>query len=139
MRDPTVRDEAEDLVQEVLTVLVREVAHFRRERAGSFRCWLRTITWNRLKAFWQSRQSRPQLFGSNSHSSWLSHLEDPHSALSRQWDEEHDRYVVSRLVELVACQFEPATLQAFCRTVFDGAKAADVAAELGISINAVLL
>ena len=42
-------------------------------------------------------------------------------------------------MELIEPQFEPATLQAFRRTVFDGAKAAEVAGELGISGNAVLL
>jgi len=139
LRDPTLRDEAEDLVQEVLPVVIRELPHFQRDRAGAFRSWLRTITWNRLQAFWQSRQHRPQLLESDSDSSILSQLEDPHSALSRQWDEEHDRHVVRRLMELIEPQFEPATLQAFRRMVFDGEKAAQVAVELGISVNAVLL
>jgi RNA polymerase sigma-70 factor (ECF subfamily) len=139
LRDPTLRDEAEDLVQEVLAAVVRELPHFRRERAGSFRCWLRTITWNRLQAFWQSRRHRPQLLGGDSESSLLAQLEDPHSPLSRQWDEEHDRQVVRRLMEVVELEFEPATLQAFRRTVFDGVKPAAAAAELGISVNAVLL
>jgi RNA polymerase sigma-70 factor (ECF subfamily) len=139
LRDPTLRDEADDLVQEVLAVVVRELPHFQRERTGSFRCWLRTITWNRLQAFRQSRDHRPQLLANRSGSSPLAELEDPHSALSRQWDEEHDRHVVRRLMELIEPQFEPVTLQAFRRVVFDGAKAAEVATELGLSINAVLL
>ena len=139
LRDPTLRDEAEDLVQEVLAVVVRELPHFQRERTGSFRCWLRTITWNRWQAFRQSRARRPQLLASDSNFSLLAQLEDPHSALSHQWDEEHDRHVVHKLVELIEPQFELVTLQAFRRVVFDGAKAADVAKELGVSINAVLL
>ncbi len=138
-RDPSLRDEAEDLVQDVLAVLVRELPHFQRERDGSFRCWLRTITWHRLQAFRQARRHRPQLLGSDADGSLLAQLEDPHSALSRQWDEEHDRHVIRRFMERIEPQFEPATLQAFRRTVFDGAKAADVAMELGISVNAVLL
>lgn len=139
LRDPSLHDEAEDLVQEVLAVLVRELPHFRREQVGSFRSWLRTITWNRLQAFWQSRRRRPQPLGSDSEVSLLAQLADPHSDLSGQWDAEHDRHVVRRLMDLVEPLFEPTTLLAFRRTVFDGAKAADVAAELGISVNAVLL
>jgi RNA polymerase sigma-70 factor (ECF subfamily) len=139
LRDPTLHDEAGDLVQEVLTTVVRDLPHFQRGRAGSFRCWLRTITWNRLQAFWQARRHRPQPLGGDAHGSILAQLEDPRSALSRQWDEEHDRHVVRRLMELIELEFEPATLQAFRRTVFDGVKAAEVAAELGISVNAVLL
>lgn len=139
LRDATLRDEVEDLVQEVLAVVVREFPHFQPHGAGAFRCWLRTITSNRLKAFWQSRRHRPQLLGSDSDGSTLSQLEDPHSALSRQWDEEHDCHVVRRLMERIEPQFEPVTLQAFRRMVFGGAKAAEVAGELRISVNAVLL
>jgi RNA polymerase sigma-70 factor (ECF subfamily) len=139
MRDLTLRDEAEDLVQDVLTVLVRELPHFQHQRPGSFRCWLRTITWNRLQAFRQLRQHRPQLLADDANGSILSQLEDPHSALSRQWDEEHDRYIIRRLMELIEPQFEPVTLQAFRRVVFEGATAAEVARDLKISVNAVLL
>jgi RNA polymerase sigma-70 factor (ECF subfamily) len=42
-------------------------------------------------------------------------------------------------MELVKPQFEPATWQAFRRVVLDGVKAAVAAAELNISVNAVLL
>jgi RNA polymerase sigma-70 factor (ECF subfamily) len=55
------------------------------------------------------------------------------------WDEEHDRHVIHRLLELLQPHFEPATWQAFHRLVRDGARAADVAAELGTTVNAVLL
>jgi RNA polymerase sigma-70 factor (ECF subfamily) len=75
----------------------------------------------------------------NSDGSILSQLEDPHSALSRQWDEEHDRHVVRKLMELIEPQFESVTLQAFRRVVFDGVPATHVATELNISVNAVLL
>ena len=139
LRDPTLRNEAEDLVQEVLAVLVRELPRFQHDRPGSFRCWLRTITLNRLKAFWQSRRHRPQCVGSDSDGLILGQLEDPHSTLSRQWDDEHDRHVVRRLMDLIEPQFESATLQAFRRVVFDGAKPTEVATELGITVNAVLL
>ena len=42
-------------------------------------------------------------------------------------------------MELIESHFEPTTLLAFRRMVFEGAKAVEVAAELGISVNAVLL
>jgi RNA polymerase sigma-70 factor (ECF subfamily) len=139
LRDSTLHDEVDDLVQDVLAVVVRELPQFHRERVGSFRCWLRTITSNRLQAFRQARERRPKPLPPDSNGSILEQLEDPHSTLSRQWDEEHDRYVVRRLMELIEPQFEPTTLQAFRRVVFDGAKATQVARELGISVNAVLI
>ena len=39
---PGLGDEAEDLAQEVLVVLVRELPRFQRQREGSFRAWLAT-------------------------------------------------------------------------------------------------
>ena len=49
--------DAADLVQEVLTVLVRELPEFRHDlRRGAFRRWLRNILLNRLRAFWRSHR-----------------------------------------------------------------------------------
>jgi RNA polymerase sigma-70 factor (ECF subfamily) len=139
LRDPTLRHDADDLVQEVMAVLVRELPEFRRERAGSFRRWLRSVTFHRLQAFWRSRQYRPRLLDDSAADSWLAQLEDPDSDLSQQWDREHDQHVMQRLLELIEPEFRPTTWQAFRRVLLDGEKPAQVAAQLGISENAVLL
>ena len=138
-RDPSLREEAEDVVQEVMRVLVRELPGFQHRRKGSFRRWLRTITAHRLSAYYRSRKNRPVALGSPLEASPLLQLAEPDSALSRQWDEEHDRYVLFRLMELIAPLFEPTTLAAFRRVAVDGASPARAAEELGLSLNAVLL
>jgi RNA polymerase sigma-70 factor (ECF subfamily) len=66
-------------------------------------------------------------------------LEDPDSGLSRLWDEEHDRHVLRRLMELIEHEFSPAAWQAFRRVGLSGEGAAAVAADLGMTVNAVLL
>jgi RNA polymerase sigma-70 factor (ECF subfamily) len=137
--DPRLREEAEDIVQDVMHVLVRELPHFERQRNGSFRRWLRTITAHRLLAHQRARQTRPQALGAPLEESPLAQLNDPKSELSLLWDEEHDRYVLRRLLELVEPMFEPTTLAAFRRVVFDEAPAAQVADELGLSVTAVYL
>src|SRR5262245_10965659 len=48
-RVPGLRDEAADLAQEVLMVVVREIPRFERQREGSFRAWLRQVTVNRVR------------------------------------------------------------------------------------------
>src|SRR5262249_7406915 len=98
-RDPTLGDEADDLAQEVLTVVIRKLATFEWQQVGSFRAWLRAITWNVLKAHWDARQRRPHLLQGGSA---LAQLEDPHSELSRLWDQEHNQHVAQRLLERVA-------------------------------------
>jgi RNA polymerase sigma factor (sigma-70 family) len=138
-RDPRLGGEAEDLAQEVMHVLVRELPGFHRQRNGSFRRWLRTVTAHRVQAHHRARQGRPAALGSPLEECPLAQLADPHSELSRLWDQEHDRHVLRRLLELIEPQFEPMTLAAFRRVVFDEVSPADVAKELGVSVSAVYL
>jgi RNA polymerase sigma-70 factor (ECF subfamily) len=69
----------------------------------------------------------------------LDDLEDPHGGLSRVWDEEHDRYVLERLMELIEPEFKPATWAAFRGHVIEGRPADAVAAELGVTPNVVFI
>jgi RNA polymerase sigma-70 factor (ECF subfamily) len=129
--------DSDDLVQEVLATMARELPRFQvRDRPGSFRAWLRTITVHRLRTYWQTRQARPQPSGG---ADFLDQLEDPNSALSRAWDEEHDRHVAGALLDSIRLEFTLPTWHAFEATVRDRRPAAEVAADLGLSVNAVLL
>jgi RNA polymerase sigma-70 factor, ECF subfamily len=133
-------EDAEDLSQEVLGIVVREVSQFQHNgRAGAFRTWLRTITINCLRQSWRSRSIRPQTTRLPDVDAALDQLEDPASDLSRRWDREHDEFVLHRLLDLIEPEFRPATWQAFRRQVIDGAPAEIVAAELGLTANAVLI
>jgi RNA polymerase sigma-70 factor, ECF subfamily len=130
----------DDLVQEVLAQVVRGLPEFQHNRRpGAFRCWLRMIAVHRLLAFRRAQKSRPVASGDSVIDGQLAQLEDPESALSSLWDHEHDRHVLRRLRELIQPEFNPTTWQAFTRTALKGERAADVAADLGITLNAVLL
>lgn len=129
--------DAEDLVQEVLAVVVRELPNFYHNlRRGAFRRWLRTILANRLRAFWRDRKALPINRGDDPEQIWA-RLEDPCSDLSGVWDREHDRYVLGRLLELLPSEFEPATWKAFRLVAVEGRSPAEVAQELGLSTNAI--
>ena len=69
----------------------------------------------------------------------LAQLEDPNSDLSARWDQEHDQHVLRRLRELIEPEFSAASWQAFTRTALKGERPAAVAADLGVTDNAVLL
>jgi len=132
--------DADDLTQEVLAVVVRELPQFEHNhRAGAFRRWLRTILVNRLRGFWRARQTRPAATGDSDVAQMLNQLEDPDSGLSQLWDQEHDRHVMARLLEQVEPEVTPATWQAFRRVVLEGRDEEVVAAELGLSVNAVFI
>jgi RNA polymerase sigma-70 factor (ECF subfamily) len=133
-------EDVDDLVQEVLAVVFRDLPGFRHnERRGAFRCWLRTITINRLRAFWKSRRAHPQAGRDADVERQLAELTDPNSGLSREWDREHDQHVLRRLLELIEPEFSPATWQAFRRLTLEGCRPAEVAQELGMTVNAVVL
>lgn len=136
-RTPGIRDEADDLAQEVFLLLFRLLATFERRRDGSFRAWVRQITVNRIRAFQRTRRKRP-LSGNDEIRQFLLLLEDPNSDLSQQWDRDHDESVTRHLLDLVKPDFKPATWQAFTRFALDGRPAAQVARELAISESAVV-
>jgi RNA polymerase sigma-70 factor, ECF subfamily len=125
----------DDLVQDVLGAVLRAMPTFEHSgRPGAFRHWLRTTTGYHLSAFWKSKRSR----GTTQPFAWTQ-LQEPESELSRAWDREHDEFVARRLLELMEPEFSPTTWTSFKRQVLDGLKPAEVAAEQGTSVNAVLL
>ena len=132
--------DADDLVQDILTVVAKRIDGFCHDgRRGSFRAWLKAIMVNRLRDFWRNAKSRPTATSGSNNLQSLDQLEDPHSDLSKLWDEDHDRHLLRRLLVLVEPEFQPLTWQAFCRHVLEDEGAADVAASMGKSVNAVLI
>lgn len=138
-RSPLQKADHEDLTQEVLKIVVQKLPEFQRRQEGSFRAWLRVVTVNCLREFWRSSRNQPVATGGSDFLQKLQELEDPQSELAKAWNQEHDRHVARRLLELIGPQFEPATLQAFQKVVLEGHKPAQVAADLHISVNAVFL
>ena len=137
-RLPNLHQEVDDLTQEVLVVLFRELPSFDRRRDGSFRAWLRQITVNRMFAFCKTRRKQPLAMGGPETDQLLAQLADPNSDLARQWDRDHDRYVFGKLLAIVEGDFEPSTWQAFTRFAVEGRPAAQVAGELGVTESAVV-
>ena len=132
--------DVDDLVQEVLATVASEAPRFRHSgRPGAFRHWLRTILVNRLREFWRARRLRPAATGDSDFVQMLDQLEDADSGLSHLWEQEHDQHVARRLLDMIEPQFAPSTWQAFRRVVVEGRDEETVAAELGLSVNAVFI
>jgi RNA polymerase sigma-70 factor (ECF subfamily) len=130
--------EAEDLTQDVLAKLVKQLGRFEHSgRPGAFRSWLRVITVNRARELARAGRVRPAAVGGDNSLAWIEQLEDPTGALSRLWDEEHDQHVLRWLLALMEAEFTPVQVQAFRRLTFEGASAREMAAERGITVAAV--
>lgn len=133
-------DDAADITQEVFRSVTIGLPSFRRDRPGdSFRGWLATIVRNRIADHFRRVGDRPQGRGGTEFRQRVENepapFEQPADAGAPRPDE--DRGVVHRAAALVEGEFEPRTWQAFWRTAVEHAAPSDVAADLGISVNAV--
>jgi RNA polymerase sigma-70 factor (ECF subfamily) len=137
-RVPGLGGESADLAQEVLVVVFREVGQFDRQREGSFRAWLRQVTVNKIRTYRRQRHRRPAA-GLDPAAGFLERLSDPNDNLAREWDRDHDKHVVQKLLALVQPDFSSSTWEAFQKFGVDGVPAGRVAEELGLSENAVVL
>jgi RNA polymerase sigma factor (sigma-70 family) len=130
--------DADDLIQEVLTAVVRDLPNFRHnERVGAFRNWLRTMLVYRLKSYWRANQNRPQPVGGSEFVARLHELEDGKSGISRLWNEEHDAYLIKQLSHAIRPRFDAKTWDAYERQVLGGQNAREVALETGLSLSSV--
>jgi RNA polymerase sigma-70 factor (ECF subfamily) len=130
----------EDLTQEVLLSVVKHLPGYQHSgRLGAFRTWLRTIVCSRTADYWRAIDANTMARGGSGAVAAFQQIADPDSDLNRQWDEEHDRYVLHRLMDMVEEEFEPLTLRAFRRLAIDGVSGAEAAQELGLSVVAVYI
>lgn len=132
-------DDLDDLVQEVLVVVMRRVPDFRRERAGAFRSWLKTISGNCLRDHWRRKRKQGLTPGGSDFAELLAQLADPQSGLSKIWEQEYDKHVTQSLLQRIRHHFSEKTWTAFHRFTLEGASAETVAADLEMTTNAVFI
>jgi RNA polymerase sigma-70 factor (ECF subfamily) len=124
-------EDAADLVQEVLTTLVQKLPEFHYDPRQSFRAWLRTITLNKGRDLCRRRAARPAGPGDRP----LPDVGGPDSAAA--FDEsEYRQHLVRRALQLMQAEFQPVTWKACWEYMIAERPAADVARELGVTVNA---
>lgn len=129
-RDGVNEGEWPDLTSEVFLAVVRGLPTYEHTAGrGALRGWLRVISRNKVADLRRGRAPAPT---------------DPRAldtvAAPVPTDEaEEYALLLKRALALIQTDFEPTTWQAFCFTKLEGQTAADAAAALGISLNAVYL
>jgi RNA polymerase sigma-70 factor (ECF subfamily) len=124
--------DAADLVQDVFLVLVRKLQGFTYDPQKSFRGWLRTVMLNK----WRDVQRQRAVQTARKSEPFVSDLAGPDDVVAFE-EAEYRQYLVSRALRLMRAEFQPATWQACWEHVVSGKPAAEVAVELGISLNSV--
>jgi RNA polymerase sigma-70 factor (ECF subfamily) len=126
--------DAADLVQDVFATLVQKLPEFTYDRRRTFRGWLRTIALNK----WRDRRRLRGLPLTGAGEGALAEVPGP-DGLDVFWEDEHRRHLARRAVQIMRAEFSATTWKACWECVVEGRPAAAVAAELGISENAVYL
>lgn len=130
-------DDADDVVQETLAAVLRGMPTFDvDDQRHSFRGWLRTIVRHRLIDLFRRRKITPRGAGGTDAQLQLAEVCDP---LADEEDENpaETSLVFRAAVEVIQAEFEPLTARAFWLTMVEDRSPASVAAELGLSLNAV--
>jgi RNA polymerase sigma-70 factor (ECF subfamily) len=129
--------ECEDVTQEVMSVVLKRLPEFQRQRTGSFRNWLKTITIYCWQNYRRKHLQRLAAVGGTSFGETMNELADPGSHLSSLWDQQHDQYVLQRLLEKIRPSIRESTWAAFEAVAIDGKSPEEAAEALGMSTNAV--
>lgn len=120
-----------DVIQDIFLALVRGLPAFCRDPNQRFRGYLfqvaKSKVIDRLRTRWQTH-SPEQL---------PDELAGPTAEIEAFIDADYRNYLVRRAARVMQAEFEPATWQAFWAVVVEDRKPADVAAELGLSIESV--
>jgi RNA polymerase sigma-70 factor (ECF subfamily) len=130
-------EDAADVAQEVFRALAGNVSRFDRANGqNSFRSWLRGITRRQMLAHWRRQKNRPVAIGGSDARKYLAESpEAEESSVEMDAGERHE--LLHRALQLMRDAVAEHTWQAFWLTTVDGQSPADVAAELGMSVNAV--
>jgi RNA polymerase sigma-70 factor (ECF subfamily) len=124
--------DAADLVQDVLADLVVELRTFRYDPSRRFRGWLHTVVVNRASNLRRRLELAPQSVDATDLNRFTKEDESDLFAES-----EYRCRVALRAFELLKTDFETTTWQAAWLQIIEGQKAAEVAASLGMTLNAV--
>lgn len=121
-------EDAADLAQDVLAVLVVQLRSFEYNPEQSFRAWLKTIALNK----WRQRLRRPAMRSLDA-----GHISEPAAPdAEAAWENEYRFQLVLRGFEAIKSDFQPRTWQACWELVVRGRTSAEVAAELGLTTGA---
>jgi RNA polymerase sigma-70 factor (ECF subfamily) len=126
--------DAADVVQDVFAKLTGALARFEFDaRRGRFRTWLWRVTHNALADWARRREVRDR-----AERGWADEYRpDDDEKSSAEWDRLYRRRILDTVLERVRLSAQPATWACFQGRILEDRPAAEIAAELGISVNAV--
>jgi RNA polymerase sigma-70 factor (ECF subfamily) len=128
--------DAEDVTQNVLVDLARQMRTFEYRPSGRFRAWLRTVAYRAWCDLLEGRKASAVGSGDTGVLRVLESVE-ARDDLLRQLAEECDRELLEEAMKRAQPRVEPQTWEAFRLTALEHQSGAEVANRLGIAVTAV--
>jgi RNA polymerase sigma-70 factor (ECF subfamily) len=128
-----------DIFQEVFQAVLVYVGRFRKERQGdTFRGWLRRITQNKIRDHFRKSGGDARAEGGSSAQERFAQIPQPPLAeIDLAPNDEGERGLFARVLNLIRGEFEDRTWAAFWQTAVEGRAPKDVGADLSMSPGAV--
>jgi RNA polymerase sigma-70 factor (ECF subfamily) len=126
--------DAADVAQDAMAEVVRAIRTFEYQpEVGRFRDWLGTLVFRKLARFRERQNRREAAAGSDTTTDGLQQAAAP--AADAEWADEFNAQLLRVALQRVQAHFEPTTWRAFERLWIDNQPAADVAQEVGLTID----
>jgi RNA polymerase sigma-70 factor (ECF subfamily) len=126
--------DAEDVTQNILMRIARQIAGFRYDPSRRFRSWLRTVAYGAW-CDWLEEKYRPDRGTGDSSVLKFLQLVEAREDLLKRLDEEFDRELLEIASEQVRLRIQPATWEAFRLQAFEGLSGAETAKRLSINVG----
>jgi RNA polymerase sigma-70 factor (ECF subfamily) len=130
--------DAQDVTQNVLLMVARQIRTFRYDPERSFRGWLKTVTRAAWAKWLESQRRAGQGSGDSAVLDRLASLEAGDD-LVRKVEEEYERELLEAASARVRLRIDPQTWEAFRLLAFEGMSGADAAVQLGMKVGAVFV
>jgi RNA polymerase sigma-70 factor (ECF subfamily) len=130
--------DAEDVTQNVLLALAGQMKGFSYDPAGSFRGWLRTVTYRSWCQFARRRSKPGAGVGGGPNLDLLCTPEAAADFLS-MIEREGERELLERAMAMVRLRVKPHTWEAFRLLALEGISGAQVAERLGMKVGTVFV
>jgi RNA polymerase sigma-70 factor (ECF subfamily) len=130
--------DAQDVTQDVLVVLARQMGTFVYDESGSFRAWLKTVAHRSWIKFLEHRRRAGVAFGSETIREFFDS-----TPVGEDWvrlvEAESDWALLDQAMTRVRRRVHPKTWEAFRLLALEGRSGAEVAEQLGMTIGTVFM
>jgi RNA polymerase sigma-70 factor (ECF subfamily) len=130
--------DAQDVAQNILLELARQMSHFRYDPAGSFRAWLKTVAYRAWCKFLAARR-RPGLGSGDTAVAELLQSVAAGDDLMQRFEEESNRELLERAMARVQLRVQPHTWEAFRLLALEERPGSEVAERLGMKVASVFV